>query len=407
MAVDTRPLRTPAYRRLWTGQAVTIIGTQMTAVAVPVQVYDINHSSFQVSLTSMVALVPLVIFGLLGGAIVDRVDRRLLLLGTGSALGVVSVALWAQALLPGPGNIPLLWTLVAVQSALFAINSPARSAIIPRLLPTDEVPAANALNQIVMNVGVIAGPLAAGVVIRSAGLPWTYFIDALTFLVALYTLTRLPALPPARTSASGGTSVLAGLRFLAGRRILLMTFVVDINAMVFGWPRALFPELAESRFGGAGALGWLYAGSAIGALVAALLGGWLGRVNRQGLAILVSVALWGLAIGAFGLTGALPLAVLFLAVAGAADLVSSVFRTSILQLAAPDDMRGRLQGVFVVVVAGGPRLGDLRAGGVAAATSPTVSLVSGAVACVIGVVLLATLVPAFTRYRAHRQVAPG
>lgn len=399
VTVDVRPLRTGAFRRLWLGQAVTVVGNQMTIVAVPLQVYNITHRSLDVGLTSMVALVPLVVCGLLGGAIVDNVDRRVLLLFTGSALALVSIGLWAQALLSGAGSIYLLWALVAVQSALFAINSPARSAVIPRLLPAEQVPAANALNQVVMNAGVVAGPLLAGVVIARFGLPWTYFVEAVTFVVALYTLLRLPPLPPVRGEGRGRASVREGLRFLAGRPILLMTFVVDINAMVFGWPRALFPELATTRYGGDFALGWLNAAPAAGALLAALVGGWLGRVSRQGLAILVAVSVWGTAIAAFGVATTLPVAVLCLALAGAGDMVSSVFRTSILQLAAPDEMRGRLQGVFVVVVTGGPRLGDLRAGGVSALASPTVSLVSGGAACVLGVLLLAALMPAFVRYR--------
>ncbi len=409
LAVDVRPLRTVAFRRLWLGQGVILVGSQMTVVAVPVQVYDITHRSLYVGLTSLVALVPLVVCGLLGGAIADAVDRRILLLVTGGALAVVSAGLWAQALLPGGGSISLLWALVAVQSALVAVNSPARSAVIPRLVSAEQVPAANALNQIVTNTGVVAGPLLAGVIIGQVGLAWTYLVDAGSFFVALYTLLRLPPLPPERNGETGRASVLEGLRFLAGRRILLMTFLVDINAMVFGWPRALFPELAEVRFGGPGALGWLFAAPAIGALVAALFSGWLGRVNRQGLTVLVSVSLWGLAIAAFGVAGTLPTAVFCLALAGAADMVSSVFRTSMLQLAAPDAMRGRLQGVFIVVVTGGPRLGDLEAGLVAAAfspmasavSSPAFSLVSGGIACVLGAVLLAMAVPAFARYRAR------
>ncbi|HEY9476286.1 MAG TPA: MFS transporter [Mycobacteriales bacterium] len=401
LALDVRPLRTVAFRRLWLGQGVILVGSQMTFVAVPVQVYDITHRSLYVGLTSMVALVPLVVFGLLGGAIADAVDRRILLLVTGAALAVVSAGLWAQALLSGGRNIYLLWALVAVQSALVAINSPARSAVIPRLVSDEQVPAANALNQIVTNTGVVAGPLLAGLIIQHVDLAWTYLVDASSFFVALYTLLRLPPLPPERNGATGRASVLEGLRFLAGRRILLMTFLVDINAMVFGWPRALFPELAKARYGGMSALGWLYAAPALGALAVALFSGWLGRVNRQGLAVLVSVSLWGVAIAAFGITRTLPAAVLALAGAGAADMVSSVFRTSMLQLAAPDAMRGRLQGVFIVVVTGGPRLGDLRAGGVSALSSPTFSLVSGGVACVLGAVLLALAVPAFARYRAR------
>lgn len=403
VTVDTTPLRHRNFRRLWMGQAISVFGSQMTLVAVPFQVFAITDDSFYVGLTSIVALIPLIIFGLYGGAIADAVDRRILLLLTACGLGLTSLVLWGQALASGDGNLVLLWTLTAAQSALFAMNSPARSAAIPRLLPPEQVPSANALNQLVFSSGVIIGPLVAGLIIASVGLPWTYFLDAVSFLAALTLLVRLPPLPPERDENSGRATVGEGLRFLGARKVLLMTFLVDINAMVFGWPRALFPELAEDRFGGGAALGWLYAASAIGALFIALFSGWFGRVNRQGLAIVVSIVLWGVAIGLFGVTGSLPLAVLFLALAGAADMVSAVFRSSILQLAAPDDMRGRLQGVFIVVVAGGPRLGDMRAGGVAAVSTPTFSLVSGGVLSVVGVVALAAAVPSFVRYDARRR----
>lgn len=404
LAVDTRPLQVPAFRRLWIGQVVTVVGSQLTAVAVPVQVYGVTRSSLDVGLTSMVALVPLIVFGLLGGAIADAMDRRLLLLLTGSGLAVVSLALWAQALLPGARSLPVLWTLVGVQSALFAVNAPARSTVIPALLRSALVPAANALNQIVFNTGVIVGPLVAGVLIAGGGLPWAYFVDAATFFVALYTILRLPSMRPESARRAGFRSVAEGFAFLAARPVLLTAFLVDIIAMVFGWPRALFPELAATTFGGAGALGWLYAGSAIGALVAALSGGWLSTVDRQGRAVLWSVAVWGAAIAAFGLAGSLPLAVACLALAGGGDMVSAVFRSSILQTAAPDEMRGRLQGVFVVVVAGGPRLGDLRSGGFASLLSPERTSLVGGGLCLLGVGLIAVFVPAFRRYDARDPV---
>lgn len=401
IAVDTRPLSVPAFRRLWLGQTVTVIGSQMTVVAVPVQVYAVTHSSLDVGLTSIVALLPLIVFGLFGGAIADAMDRRTLLLITGTGLALTSLALWGQALLAGPGSLPVLWTLVGVQSALFAVNSPARSTVIPRLVPAAQVPAANALNQVVFNAGVIIGPLLAGVLIAAGGLPWGYFVDSATFLVALYTILRLPPLRPETIRRAGVGSVVEGFRFLAARPVLLTTFLVDIIAMVFGWPRALFPQLASTTFGGADALGWLYAASAIGALAAALSGGWLSRINRQGVAIVGAVLVWGLSITAFGLARSLPLAVLCLAVAGAGDMVSAVFRSSMLQTDAPDEMRGRLQGVFIVVVAGGPRLGDLRAGGFASFMSAGMASVVGGLLCVGLVVLVAALVPALLRYDAR------
>src|SRR5882757_1548706 len=404
LAVDTRPLAVPAFRRLWLGQIVTVVGNQMTQVAVPVQVYAITHSSLQVGLTSIVSLLPLIVFGLFGGAIADAMDRRILLLVTGIGLALTSLALYGQALMSGDGSLPVLWVLIAIQSAFFAVNGPTRSTVIPRLLDSTLVPAANALNQVVFNAGVIIGPLLAGVLIGAGGLPWAYFIDAATFLVALYTILRLPSMVPEGARRAGVASVLEGLRFIRRQPVLLTSFGLDIVAMVFGWPRALFPQLAATVFG-SGGLGWLYAGTAIGALAAGLSGGWLSRVHRQGIAVLAAITGWGVAIAAFGLTRNLPLAVFFLALAGAGDMVSAVFRSAILQTAAPDVMRGRLQGVFVVVVAGGPRLGDLRAGGFAAAMSPANSSFIGGLLCVAGVAAFGLLVPAFRRYDSRRAGA--
>jgi MFS family permease len=400
LAVDTRPLSVPEFRRLWLGEIVTVVGNQMTMVAVPVQVYNVTGSSLDVGLTSMVGLAPLVLFGLFGGAVADAMDRRKLLMITSVGLLLTSLGLWVQALLLQPGSLPILWALVAVQSGFFATNSPARSAVIPRLVPAGQVPAANALYQIVFNGGVIVGPFVAGVLISSGSLAWAYFADATTFVVALYTVFRLPPMHPDVRRRAGVGSVLEGLAFLRLRPVLMMTFAVDIVAMVFGWPRALFPQLAATEFG-ASSLGWLYAAAAIGALAAAVFGGWLSRVNRQGLAVLVAVAAWGVAIAAFGLTHSLVLAVVFLALAGAGDMVSAVFRSSILQTAVPDEMRGRLQGVFTVVVAGGPRLGDMRAGGFASVMSVGLTSVTGGVMVLIGVLVIALAVPAFTRFDAR------
>lgn len=401
IAVDTRPLAVPAFRRLWAGQAVTLVGNQMTVVAVPVQVYAITHSSLDVGITSMVSLVPLIVFGLLGGAVVDATDRRRLLILTSVGLMLTSLALWVQALLSRPGSLPVLWALVGVQAALFAVNSPARSTVIPRLVRPGLVPAANALNQVVFNTGVIIGPLIAGVLIAGGGIAWAYFADAITFLAGLYTVLTLPSMRPENARRAGVSSIAEGFRFLAVRPVLQMAFLVDIVAMVFGYPRALFPQLAATAYGGSGALGWLYAAIAIGALAAAVFGGWLSRINRQGLAVLFAVAVWGAAIVAFGVAGSLPLAVLCLAVAGAGDMVSAVFRSSILQTAAPDEMRGRLQGVFTVVVTGGPRLGDLRAGGFTAFVSPGMSSVVGGLFVIAGVLIIGAAVPVFRRYDAR------
>ena len=414
VAIDTAPLRHPDFRRLFVGQGVSFVGYQLTAVAVPVQVYQISRSSFWVGMIGLVALLPLIVFGLWGGAFADAVDRRLLLLGSSCLVWAVTLALLAQALL-GLRSLALILVLVAVQSAGVAVESPVRNAIIPRLIEPAQVPGANTLNFTVTNVGTVAGPLLAGVLIaRFGGFAAAYAVDAGLFTVALYAALRLPPVPPlpageepARTALPrvGLRSVLEGLRFIVGRRVLLMSFVVDLVAMIFAMPRALFPEAAQTRFGGTAAVGWLYASIAIGAVVGGLLSGWIGRVRRQGVVLVGAVVGWGVAVALSGLARWLWLAVLLLAVAGAADLVSAVFRQTILQVYAPDEMRGRLQGVFIVVVTGGPRLGDLRAGATAALLGATVSWVAGGVACAVIVVLVAAAVPSLLRYTAPAPTA--
>jgi MFS family permease len=420
VTLDTTPVRYLDYRRLFIGHSVSFIGYQLTAVAVPVQVFQISRSSFWVGMLGLVALVPLVVFGLWGGAVADAVDRRRLLLASSTVLWAATLALLVQALL-GLDSLALILTLAAVQSAGFAVASPTRTAIVPRLIPLHLVPAANTLSFTATSVGMVLGPLLAGVVIAATGgFAVAYAIDAVLFTVVLYAALRLPALPPltesgepvaagARTGgrrAMGLRSVVDGLRYIATQNVLLMSFVVDIIAMVFAMPRALFPEVAETKFGGEGAVGWLYASIAIGSVVGGLLSGWIGHVRRQGVALVVAVVGWGLAVALAGLAGSLWLAVLLLALAGAADLVSAVFRQTILQVYAPDEMRGRLQGVFIVVVAGGPRLGDLRAGATAAVAGVTVSWVGGGLVCALLVVVVSLLVPSFLRYDARAATAP-
>jgi MFS family permease len=314
-------------------------------------------------------------------------------------------------MLPGGGNLILLWVLTAFVSGFAAVNQPARAAAIPALVGLDGVAAANALAMTIRHVGVIAGPLLAGLLIAVGNLPITYAVDALGFLVALVLLRGLPHLPPEGVSGplrigAAVRGVGEGFSFLRTQPVLLMTFVVDIVAMLFAWPQAVFPELAETRFADApNSLGWLFAGISIGALLMGLTSGWVSRVDRQGAVVIGAIVVWGFAIIGFGLASALWLAVVFLAVAGAADMVSAVLRTAMLQIAAPDDMRGRMQGVFIVVVAGGPRLGDLRAGAMASAAGVTTAMVSGGVVVVVGMVVAVLLVPSFWLFRASRVTA--
>jgi len=408
LAVDTTPLQVPAFKRLFLGTVVTVLGTQMTLVAVPVQAYLLTGSSLIVGLTSIVALVPLIIFGLLGGAIADAMDRRSLLLITSGGAALTAVGLFLQSLLPGGGSLALLWVLVFCQSACFAVNAPTRSATIPALVGLARVPAANALNMTVTQAGIVGAPLLAGLLIGAGDLSLTYAVDAVGLLLALPLLRGLPTLMPAggagRVHLLGAVrSVAEGFTFLRSQPVLLMTFVVDIIAMVFGFPRAVLPELATTTFAGSSnALGWLFAAMSIGAVVAGLLSGPVARVRRQGAVILAAIVVWGMAVALFGLMSSLLWAVFFLALSGAADMVSAVLRTSILQAGAPDAMRGRMQGVFIVVVAGGPRLGDLRAGGMAAAVSIPITMVSGGLIIVLAMIVVAVVVPTFQRYRTDR-----
>jgi MFS family permease len=405
---DTRPLSIPAYRRLFLGQVTTVIGGVLAAVAVQQQIYDITGSSAWVGFASFVALVPLVVFGLLGGAIADTYDRRKLLMITSVGIAATSIGLWIAALV-GSQSVWLVLALLAVQQGFFAVNQPTRSAIIPRIVPIDMVPAANALSMTVFSIGVIVGPLLVGVLIPVVGLAWLYFIDALTLVAILYAVIKLPPIPPLGEHR-GRAKVLDGLSYLRVRPLLLMTFVVDIIAMVCGMPRALFPQMAQETFGGPVgggiALGMLNAGLAIGSLIGGLTGGWIHRIHRQGIAIIAAILLWGVSMALFGTTSVLWLAVLYLAIGGWSDLVSAVYRSTILQVTATDEMRGRIQGVFTVVVAGGPRLADLVHGLVADATSTAFAVTAGGIATIVLTLVAAALGRSLWRYDARHPTGP-
>ncbi|WP_407703704.1 MFS transporter [Streptomyces triticagri] len=405
---DLTPLRTSVdYRRLWVGQTVSWLGQAMTALAISLQVYDITGSAFSVGLVGLFSLVPLVGFGLYGGAIADTVDRRTLGLASAAGLCLLSFVL-AAAALAGFHRVWLLYSIVALQAVCAALNHPARLSMIPRLLPPEQLPAANALSSVTTTAGTMFGPMLGGLLVGFWGYQAAYLIDAAAFSASLYAMYRLPSMKPDRAEGAGTkrASVLDGLRFLATRPNLRMTFFTDMCAMVLAHPRALFPAVAVLWFGGdAKTTGLLVAAPAIGALLGSVFSGWLGRIRRHGLAILLAVASWGTAIAVFGLTRNLWLGMLFLALAGCSDTVSMVFRSTMLQAATPDDMRGRLQGVFIVVVAGGPRLGDFTAGAVADLTSPQLAITGGGVACVIAVGLLALKWRRFAHYDARSPEA--
>lgn len=402
--MDLTPLRvSPAFRRLWLGLSIANLGTQFTVVAVGLQVYELTRSTFSVGLVGLCALFPLVVFGLYGGAIVDHADRRTVAL-------IASAVSWAATLVlavqgwAGNGHVGLLYLLTAVQSGANAVNSPARSAIIPRLIEPRLMPAANALQTIGWNVALTGGPLLGAALVAVADYGPVYTIDAVLFTFAIVALFRLPAMPPEhddaapRRARAGLGSVLDGLRYLGTRPNVRMTFVVDLIAMITSMPRVLFPAVALVYLGGGETTtGVLTAAIALGGIVAGLFSGGLARVRWQGRIIIGAITAWGLSIAAFGLllvlVGrgspdhviwiALVIAVLTLAVAGASDAVSAVFRQTILQTATPDAMRGRLQGVFTVVVAGGPRLGELLLGAVSTRLGEGGAALVGGLACVV------------------------
>jgi MFS family permease len=332
-------------------------------------------------------------------------DRRKLLLITNSGIAVTSLLFWIQAV-TGLDSVLVLMTLLALQQAFFGLNAPARNASIARLVPADELAAANALGSTVMQTGLVVGPLLAGALIPVIGLPELYLIDALALCVTLWAVARLPALPPLAAVTSrraGWREVAAGFRYIALHKVLMLSFLADIIAMVLGMPRALFPQLATQTYAPYGeglALGLLFAAIPIGAVLGGLMSGTFSRARRHGLMVLAAVAAWGAAITGFGLSGNLWVAVVFLAAAGVADMVSMVFRGAILLSAATDEMRGRMQGVFTVVVAGGPRLADVLHGTAGSAFGPRTAVVGGGLLVIVATLALATATPALRRYRA-------
>jgi MFS family permease len=407
VVTDIRPLQvSPPYRRLFFGNTVAQLGQQMTNVAVAIQVYALTHSSFYVGLVGVCALGPLVVLGLYGGAIADAVDRRALALLASAGLWAVSIALAFQAV----ADLRSVWFLfgcVAVQSGFYAINNPARSAMIPRLLDKELLPAAGALNMASFNLGFTFGPMLGALVIKWHGFGAAYTVDVVTFTAAYYALVRMPKMPPLVGSPRAGLrSVVDGLRFLKGAPNLRMTFVLDLCAMVLAQPRALFPALAYKVYGGgAGVVGRLQSAPAAGAVLAFLFSGWVSRVRLQGVAIVLAILAYGAVVGSVGLTDVLWAGVVFLAMSGMADMVSAAYRSTILQVAAPDQLRGRIQGVFIVVVAGGPRAGDFVAGSLASAVGERAALVIGGLACIAGVLVATVLQRRFLGYDA-RHPAP-
>jgi MFS family permease len=410
LAVDITPLRRSRdYRLLWFGQLISTTGRAITLVALPFQVFQLTDSALAVGLIGLVELIPLILFSVVGGAIAERMDRRKLLLATEAGLAGTSALLLAGAV----HGDPALWYLylaAGLQASVMAVNQPTRAAIVPKLVGRDLLPAAMALSQVLFSTTMIVGPALGGLILGRFGLAWAYAADVISFGASILAAALIRPLPPHRGEeliTTGWQDVKEGFAYLRRRRILISTFIIDLDAMIFGMPRALFPVLAAEVFHvGPQGLGLLYAAPALGALIGAVTAGWVGQVQRQGRAVIWAVVVWGTAIVGFGLSGNhFWLALALLAVAGAADVISAVFRGTILQVSTPDELRGRISAVHIMVVTGGPRLGDVEAGVVAAVVSPVFSVVSGGALCVAGAFVVGKLFPELRRYHANEE--PG
>jgi MFS family permease len=402
LLVDVRPFRQPHFRRLWLGQAISLMGSMISFVAVPYQLYQLTHSTLQVGLLAFADLVPLLTLALVGGTIADAVDRRRLILITEVGFAVVSLALAGNAALHHP-HVWALYVLAFAGASFWCLGSPALRSLMPRIVPEDQLTAAVVLNGVYSNLGAVAGPALGGLLVSAFGLTTTYLIDFASFGASLVAVALLPAIPPAEESVPAGLrSLLEGFRFVRSQPAIMGIFLLDTNAMIFGMPSALFPAFAAHRFhAGAGTVGLLYGAPYAGALAASVLSGPIQRIRRQALAVAIFAAGWGLAIAGFGFATALWLGLAFLALAGAADYVSAALRSTIVLEATPDAFRGRVSGIELAQVAAAPTLGNVEAGVLASLTSLRFSVVSGGIACVAGTAALVATIPEILRYRSR------
>jgi MFS family permease len=403
VALDLTPLqRHRAFRRLWAGQAISFVGTEIAEVALAYQVYQLTGSTLAVGLISLTHLVPLLTLTVIGGAVADAVDRSRLMLVQQLGMVAGSLGLAVNAAL----SHPRVWPLYAFQlliSSSFSIGVGAQRSMTPQLVDERSFMAASALNSVISQFGAVAGPAFAGVLIKYVDLKWIYFGDSATYVAAIIGVALLPRLiASAAAERPGLSSITAGFRYVRSQPVILGFFLVDTNAMVFGMPSALFPAVAVHRFGDASLLGYLYTAPAVGALLVSLLSGPLRHVRRQGLGVVVAAAMWGLAIAAFGFAQQFWVALLLLGLAGFGDQISAILRSVMLYSITPSAVLGRVSGIEFMQVAAAPSIGNLEAGALASATSLRFSIVSGGVACVAGSALLALAFPALIRYDARR-----
>ena len=398
MILDISPLRrNREFRLLYIGQLVSLFGSMLTYVAVPVQVYNLTQSSFAVGLLGTVQLVPLLIFALLGGAFADSMDRRRLLVVSEILQALGSAVLMANSLVSHPSVI-LVFVVSAFMSALNGFHRPALDAITPKLVQREELRAVAALGSLRFSLSSIVGPALGGLLIWKVGIASTYAIDVVSFVVSLIALASMRAIPGIRKVKPGLRSIAEGMRYAISRPELIGTYLVDMLAMTFAMPMALFPAMAAA-WGETWAVSGLYTAMPVGALLATLLSGWTSKVDRHGVFVIFGAVVWGVAIVGLGYSRSLIAALVFLAIAGAGDNVSVIFRGAIWNETIPGELRGRLAGVEMISYLSGPMLGNTRAGWVASITSNRYSIVSGGVICLIGVLLCIPLLPSFWRYR--------
>ena len=404
MTTDVTPLRVSrAYRLLYAGQFASYFGSAISYVVLPVQMYQLTRSSFAVGMLGVAEFVPMFTMAFVGGALADYFDRRRLIVLAETGMTICCGALVANALLPQP-RVWLLFLVAAIFAALNALHRPAMEALTPRIVPAELMPAVGALRGFNYSFNFIVGPGIAGVIIAVFGAAFAYAIDAATFLISLITVVLIRAVPaPENADRPSWQAIKDAWAYARRRQELLGTYLIDIIAMFFGMPMALFPAIAES-FGGA-SVGWFYSMMAVGPLLVSLTSGWTGRINKHGAAITIAVVVWGLAIVGFGLTRSLWLALFFLALAGAADNVSGLFRMTMWNQTIPDHLRGRMASIEMISYTTGPYLGNAEAGLIAAAFGLRASVVSGGVMCVLGAGALALLLPRFIRYDGREGLA--
>lgn len=402
--MDVRPLRdSPGFRNLWIGQSIAYVAWRMMLVLVPVQVYRLTGSTLDVGLVSLIQFVPLVVLTIIGGALADTRDRRRLLLG--STIGIVAAtAAFVVVTSSGDASLPLVFVLGFVAWSSFSFGAGAIRSLTPRLVPLEQLPAAAALNGLYNNLGLVVGPAIAGVLITAIGFSATYGASLAGMVLSLFAVVRLPAVPPDADAPRMSVGTIAeGFRYLRTQHIVLSFFIIDTLAMVLGMPGSLFPALAQHVFRDPASVGYLFAAPAVGAFLISLFSGWAMQVRRQGLAIAVAVCTWGAIITAFGVTRTLWIALVLLGIAGAADQVSAIFRSTIVLTVTPDRMRGRLGGIEFAQVASTPSLGNLEAGVVAQLTSLRFSIVSGGIGCIVGTLAVAAIFPILLRYDASAR----